>query len=112
MYGNVYDLTLRLRHDGAGASARRVRVSFASLSTGTPSRWWDGAGIFNGMLEWILNKRATRAGEPWLPTEEIRVDVLGEVLVEPGITRNVDFRAMVPGLTSIPQALFLETVVP
>ncbi len=100
MYGNVYDLRLRLRHDGQGSDSRTVRVALASYGAGAPSRFWDGAALVDGD---VVTVRCT-------PSQ--RVATLTEVAVPPGQEGVVHIRAMVPGLTSIPQALILESSCP
>jgi hypothetical protein len=98
MYGNVYDVTIRLWHDGSDCAQRKVRVSFASLSTAAPSRYWDGVCLFDGVAQTLRNTPAER------------VDILGEMTLPAAGSRVVSFKAMVPGLTSIPQALYLESL--
>jgi hypothetical protein len=95
MYGNVYDLTVTLRHDGKDTKPRNVSVIFASLVTDNISRYWDGAGVVDGSPIVITQVPAA----PKTLLKEITLDV--------GQTKKVRFQAMVPGLTSIPQALFL-----
>jgi hypothetical protein len=98
MYGNVYDLTIALSHDGAGSMPRRVRVLFASLATASISRYWDGYGLIDGRLTELRHV----PGNP--------ATTLADVELTPASpTRVFRFRAMVPGLTSIPQALWLES---
>jgi hypothetical protein len=98
MYGNVYDITTTLVHDGDGSAPRRVRLIFASYGAGSPSRFWDGVGLVDGASVVLRHTPATRT------------QVLAEVEVAPGAPgRQVTFRAMVPGLASIPQALFVES---
>jgi uncharacterized membrane protein len=48
LYGDVYDLRLRLSHDGADARPRRVRVSLATAATRFGSRAWDGLWLVEG----------------------------------------------------------------
>lgn len=96
-YGNVYDLTVQLAHDGRDANTRRVRVVFSSYVSGAISRYWDGTATVDGRSVVL---RHTPAG---------RSTVLADVSLARGERRSVRFRAMVPGLTSIPQALFLES---
>lgn len=98
MYGNVYDLTVALRHDGDGAAARRVRVSFASYAQGAASRYWDGVGTVDGG-DVVLRHTPTS-----------RVTTLAEVTLPAGGARSLRFRAMVPGLAAIPQALWIESL--
>jgi hypothetical protein len=98
MYGNVYDLTIALSHDGAGSAPRRVRVLFASLATASVSRYWDGYGLVDGQLTELRH----------VPGSAATVLADGELTPE-SPTYVVRFRAMVPGLTSIPQALWLES---
>jgi hypothetical protein len=97
MYGNVYDFTVRLAHDGDGAATRHVRLSFASYVSATLSRYWDGAALLDGATIALQN------------TGNRRVQVLREVSVDPGATVTITLRAMVPGLVTIPQAVFLES---
>jgi hypothetical protein len=97
MYGNVYDLTVQLHHDGADGSSRKTRVSFASLVNAAISRYWDGVGLVDGVPVVIRHVPGDRR------------TLLADVVVHPGETKEVHFRAMVPGLTSIPQALYLES---
>jgi hypothetical protein len=96
MYGNVYDVDLGLRSDAPGAS-RRVKVAFHSLATGTASRWWDGVATVDGVARDVRH----------VPGDETTVLFDGPVAA--GETHRVRFRAMVPGLASIPQALSVET---
>jgi hypothetical protein len=95
MYGNVYDLDIELSHDGEGAGARKVGLVFASLVTANISRYWDGVGLVDG-------KEVILTHTPKSPTT-----LLKEVTLAPGEKKVVRFQAMVPGLASIPQALFL-----
>ncbi|MBI4822352.1 MAG: DUF3370 family protein [Deltaproteobacteria bacterium] len=97
MYGNVYDFELTLIHDGADSTSRRVRVAFHSLATGTASRWWDGAGVLDGAE--IVVRHVPGAV----------TTTLGDFSLGPRATRTLRFRAMVPGLAAIPQALSIET---
>lgn len=94
MYGNVYDLELELKHDGDGDAVRKVDVIFASLVTAQISRYWDGVGLVDGS-EVVLTHT------PSAPST-----LLTQIVLDPGETKVVRFRAMVPGLASIPQALF------
>lgn len=97
MYGNVYDLTVTLVHDGDGSATRHVRLSFASYVSAMLSRYWDGAALLDGVTI-ALQNTGTR-----------RVQVLREVSVDPGAPVTITLRAMVPGLVTIPQAVFLES---
>lgn len=97
MYGNVYDLSIALRHDGRDGTGRQVRVVFASLATANISRYWDGIGLVE---EQAVVLRHTPTG---------RTTTLATVTLAPGETKKLRFRAMVPGLASIPQALYLES---
>ncbi len=97
MYGNVYDVAIGLRNTLSGAVARRVRVSFHSLANGTASRWWDGAALVDGRP---LDVRHVPGNE---------TTSLFDGVVAPGETRRWRFRAMVPGLAAIPQALSVES---
>jgi hypothetical protein len=99
MYGNVYDLTVRLTNRDP-AAARRVRLQFASLVQGNLSRYWDGAALLD---ERVVDVRHT--------TDDRTTD-LADVRLAPGEARAVRLRAMVPGLTSIPQALLFESLPP
>ena len=97
MYGNVYDLQIVLRHDG-GAGQRRVRLWFTSLATADISRYWDGVGLVNDVA--VDLQHVPSSPSTLLST----IDLLhGEV-------RTIHFKAMVPGLASIPQALVVETL--
>ncbi|MBK8213356.1 MAG: DUF3370 family protein [Myxococcales bacterium] len=97
MYGNVYDVDLGLRNTVSPAAARRVRVAFHSLANGTASRWWDGAALVDGNP---LDVRHVPGNE---------TTTLFDGVLAPGETRRLRFRAMVPGLAAIPQALSVET---
>jgi hypothetical protein len=97
MYGNIYDLEVTL---SAGAGARRARVWFTSLATATISRYWDGVGLVDGVATDIRHV-------PSSPST-----LLTEIELSAGERRTVRFAAMVPGLTSIPQALVIESVSP
>ncbi len=97
MYGNVYDLDVGLAHDSADTAPRRVRVTFQSLSTGAASRYWDGVATVDGVERDIRHTPGSVA------------TTLGEFTLTPGERVRFRFRAMVPGLTSIPQALVLES---
>ncbi len=98
MYGNVYDITIALTHDNADRDPRRVRVLFASLATAAISRYWDGLGLVDS------NPTILRH------TPDAKVTLLAETDLSPGSpARVLRFRAMVPGLTSIPQAIYLES---
>ena len=99
MYGNVYDLTVRLTNRDP-AAARRVRLQFASLAQGNLSRYWDGAALLD---ERVVDVRHT---------PDDRTTDLADVRLAPGEARAVRLRAMVPGLTSIPQALLFESLPP
>jgi hypothetical protein len=73
-------------------------VLFGSLTTVTLSRYWDGYGLVDGQLTVLRHV----PGSP--------VSTLAEVeLTRASPTRVVRFQAMVPGLTSIPQAIWLES---
>ena len=98
MYGNVYDLYIQLRHSGDDTMNRRVRLVFSSLATANISRYWDGAALVNGNQ---VHLRHT----PAAPST-----TLTELDLAPGQTRTVHFQAMVPGLTSISQALSVESL--
>jgi hypothetical protein len=98
MYGNVYDVTMRLRHDGNGSGPRSVRVTFSSLSTASISRYWDGLAKVNGEPRVVQH------------TPSNRTTVLANITLAPGEERTVRFEAMVPGLTSISQALAIESL--
>jgi hypothetical protein len=100
MYGNFYDLTLQLHHDGRDGRPRRVRVWFTSLVTSALSRYWDGVALVDGVA---LDLRHTPAAPGTL---------LGERTLAAGASATLHFRAMVPGLASIPQSLIVESVDP
>ena len=97
MYGNVYDLEIVLRHDG-GAGKRRVRVWFTSLATANISRYWDGVGLVNDAPVDVQH----------VPTSPSTL--LSTIDLLRGEVRTIHFKAMVPGLASIPQALVVETL--
>ncbi len=97
MYGNVYDVRMELVHPGGDTRARNVRVWFASLSQTDVSRYWDGAGRVNNQPIAVRHVPGDVATLLW------------EGIVSPNERTSVHFEAMVPGLTSIPQALYIET---
>jgi hypothetical protein len=97
MYGVVYDLTVRLVNRDP-AARRTVRAGFGSIVNADLSRYWDGMGRLDARP---LVLRHTPAA---------RTTPLGEFSLEPGEVRSVHLEAMVPGLTSIPQALLFESV--
>jgi hypothetical protein len=97
MYGVVYDLTVRLVNRDP-AARRTVRAGFGSIVNADLSRYWDGVGRLDGVP---LDLRHT---------PDARTTPLAEFALAPGETRSVHLEAMVPGLTSIPQALLLETL--
>jgi hypothetical protein len=85
-----------LRCAAVGAGTCRVRLVFLSHLTAMISRYWDGVGLLDGARVVLRHTPADRG------------TVLGEYTLTAGATRAVRFRAMVPGLTSIPQALYAE----
>jgi hypothetical protein len=95
MYGNVYDLDIGLAHDGTGS--RHVRVVFHSLASGAASRYWDGLSLVDGREVVVRHVPGSVS------------TTLAELDLAPGETTRVHFRAMVPGLASIPQALTIES---
>ncbi len=96
MYGNVYDLVIRAHHDGSDGAERRVSVVFASLSGDVSlSRFWDGVGLVDGQPVVLQHTPANRT------------TLVAELTIAPGDVQEVRLQAMVPGLTSIPQALYL-----
>jgi hypothetical protein len=96
MYGNVYDVVVRAHHDGSDGAERRVSVVFASLSGDLSlSRFWDGVGLVDGQPVVLQHTPANRKS------------LVAELTLAPGEVQEVRFQAMVPGLTSIPQALYL-----
>ncbi len=97
MYGNVYDLDVALRCAATGAGSCRVRLVFLTHLTAMISRYWDGVALVDGARTVIRHTPASPS------------TTLGEYTLAAGATRSVRFRAMVPGLTSIPQALYAET---
>jgi hypothetical protein len=97
LYGDVYDLRLRLSHDGADARPRRVRISLATAATHFGSRAWDGL--------WLVDGREVQAQL----TAARPAAVLADVALAPGETRALSLRAMVLGLASTPEALVLES---
>ncbi|MBX7196734.1 MAG: DUF3370 domain-containing protein [Sandaracinaceae bacterium] len=96
MYGNVYDLEVGLVHDGVGGS-RHVRVVFHSLASGAASRYWDGLSLVDGREVVVRHVPGSVS------------TTLAELDLAPGASTRVRFRAMVPGLASIPQALTIES---
>mmetsp|Transcript_83195 Transcript_83195/g.222352 ORF Transcript_83195/g.222352 Transcript_83195/m.222352 type:complete len:231 (+) Transcript_83195:428-1120(+) len=91
MYGNIYDITMLLRN--TAANTRTVTVTFSSLSSAQISRLWDGVGLVDGEL---------------LPIQHVpgqAVTVLKTLVLGPSQSRTVHFKTVVPGLTSLPQAL-------
>jgi hypothetical protein len=96
MYGNVYDVDLGLVAPAQQAGARRVRVAFHSLAIGNASRWWDGASLVDGAMRDVRH----------VPGDA--TTTLFDGAIAAGTTRRVRFRAMVPGLAAIPQALSVE----
>lgn len=97
MYGNVYDLDVTLRCPARGGASCRVRLVFLSHLTAMISRYWDGVALVDGARTVIRHTPASPS------------TTLGEYTLASGASRAVRFRAMVPGLTSIPQALYAET---
>jgi hypothetical protein len=101
MYGNVYDVTFELSHDGSDTRARAARLFLTSMPPdGSLTRFWDGKGMVNGQLLTIQSLPGRR-----------NVDLATNVSVAPGATTptKIQLRAMVPGLASTPQALCLES---
>jgi hypothetical protein len=97
MYGNVYDLDVQLRCAASVGGSCRVRLVFLSHLTVRISRYWDGVALVDGVRTVIRH------------VPEAPGTVLGEYTLAGGASRTVRFRAMVPGLASIPQALYAET---
>jgi hypothetical protein len=97
MYGNTYDLEIAM---SASSEARRARVWFTSLATADISRYWDGVGLVDGVAMDIRHV-------PSSPST-----LLADIIVAAGERRTLRFAAMVPGLSSIPQALVIESVPP
>jgi hypothetical protein len=96
MYGNVYDLTIRLRHADGGAP-RRVRAWFASLDETALPAYWDGVALVNSVPVVLRH------------TPLAKKTLLVQVVLSAGEEYVLTFRAMVPGLTTLPQALYLES---
>jgi hypothetical protein len=97
MYGNIYDLDVVLRCVARPGASCRVRLVFLSHLTAMISRYWDGVALVDGARTVIRHTPASPS------------TTLGEYSLSAGASRAVRFRAMVPGLTSIPQALYAET---
>ncbi|MEM9071185.1 MAG: DUF3370 family protein, partial [Myxococcota bacterium] len=95
MYGNVYDFQVELI---GGSTSRRVRLRFWSLATASISRYWDGVGTVDGTPIHVRHVPGSQN------------TVLADVRLGAGERRVVRFRAMVPGLASIPQALTVESL--
>jgi len=96
MYGNVYDLEVVLRNDHP-AARRQARIWFTSLATANISRYWDGLGLVDDVAVDLRHV-------PGSPST-----LLSTVDLAPREQKTVRFKAMVPGLTSIPQALVIES---
>ncbi len=96
MYGAVYDLDLCLTNESP--AERKVRVSFASIGAGNPSRFWDGIGLVDGQPATIQH------------TPQKRSTVLKTLTLSPQSDMPFRFKAQVPGLASIPQAFSIETI--
>ncbi len=96
MYGNVYDVTVRLRNP-SDTAPRTARVDLSALGGGTPSRFWDGVATVDGAT---IDVQLTPSS---------RTTTLATVDLAPGEIRAIHIRAMVPGLTSVPQALLVTT---
>jgi hypothetical protein len=96
MYGNVYDLDVGLVASAHAVGTTRVRVAFHSLATANLSRLWDGAALVDGLVRDVRH----------IPGAE--TTTLLDATLSPGELRRLRFRAMVPGLTSIPQAFTVE----
>jgi hypothetical protein len=94
MYGNIYDISISINH--AQAQRKRIRFYFGSLSTGMISRYWDGLGLID-QQEVVLRH-----------TPNQRRTLVKELVLEPNSQNRIHFQAMVPGLTSIPQAIWLS----
>jgi hypothetical protein len=100
MYGNTYDLTVTLRHDG-GPGDRRVRVLFAGnvAASSALSFQWNGPVRTDGQVSSV---RLT----PAAPVAEL----VAPLTLRPGEARTVHVELPVPGLISITEALILEAL--
>jgi hypothetical protein len=97
MHGVVYDLAVRLVHDGADDAPRHVRLALGSVLDPALSRDWDGLAIVDG------------TPVPVTITPKSRLAPLAELTVARGESRTVRLRAMVPGMATYPAGLFLES---
>ena len=96
MFGRVYDLTFNLAHDGSDSSERTAGVWVAGYSPNpNATRWWDGLALVN-------NEKLQLLVKPDQPVVE-----MARVVIPPGGTKTVSLKAMVPGLTSMPEAIFV-----
>jgi hypothetical protein len=93
MYGNIYDISMHLYQ--SNNRRKRVRLYFGSLSTGMISRYWDGLGLID-QQEIVLRH-----------TPNQKRTLVKEIIMNPGEQARLNFQAMVPGLTSIYQAIWL-----
>jgi hypothetical protein len=94
MYGNVYEISFNLNNPNP--YPMRINCYFGSLSQGQVSRYWDGLGRVDGLELPITHT----PNQPYLS--------LKEVIVQANSTENIRFEAMVPGLASIPQTIWLS----
>ncbi len=94
MYGNLYDIRLDIKNPNP--YPMRVNCYFGSLSQAQISRYWDGLGRVDGLEIPITHT----PNQPFI--------LLREVVIRANTTENIHFEAMVPGLASIPQTIWLS----
>jgi hypothetical protein len=94
MYGNIYDIRLNVKNPNP--YPMRVNCYFGSLSQAQISRYWDGLGRVDGLEIPITHT----PNQPFV--------LLREVVIGANTTQSLHFEAMVPGLASIPQTIWLS----
>lgn len=94
MYGVVYDLTVTLEPTVGGAD--EVEVWFGALGGGNPTFYWNGPVGVDGVTTAVWVTPSDR-------TQLLKTVKLG------GSSKTVHLELPVPGLSSIPQALWFVT---
>jgi hypothetical protein len=111
MYGVVYDLTLNVANTescGTGGGARQVAVRLGSFGCAA-TRCYDGwAALISGSEQDGTKREAVY--HHIVTTPESRVYELGRFAIAPCYKKVLRLVMMIPGLSSIPQALFFTTV--
>jgi hypothetical protein len=108
MYGTLYDLTVNIANTetcSARGPARHVAVRLGSFGCGT-TRCYDGWAAMiarQGDSDQAVYHHV-------VTTAESRVHELGRFRIDPCYKKVVRIMMMMPGLSSIPQSLFFETV--